>query len=223
MRLTTHDLIKFFHKIIKVELSIREMSSAPAELEHQKESSKLLKERTADLKKRIAQQARLNLSLDKKLQEMNSANFQREIEVQYDDSSIESSVKDFSLGRSAYHLSSSGMVDHSAYEEKSRPLPLGCQLDSHVEQLGRALANLSGCWSSQSTALAATTVQSLRRIVPDTATVSSTVDPQGRHHSSSLLDSLVGAAVSTSFQLPLPVDDFSTRQASNLSSSVSTS
>ena len=205
----------------KVVSSIREMSSAPSELENQRESSKELKERIADLKKRVAQQARLNLSLDKKLQEMSFINFQREVGSFHDDSSIESSVKDVSCSRLAYQINPLSMViiDRPAQKEKEIR-SLGCQLDRHVEELGRALANLSGCWSNQSAALAATTVQSLRRIVPDTATVSATVDPQGRHHSSSLLNSLVGATVSTSFQLPLPVEDFTTRQASNSSSSV---
>ena len=65
--------------------------------------------------------------------------------------------------------------------------------------------------------LSATTVASLKRIVPDTAVLTNV----GRSQlDSSLLDSLVGLAPDTTYQLPLPVEDFSGRQASDPLSTV---
>lgn len=197
------------------------MSAAHSELETQKAASRNLRERTALLKRKIASQAWQNLSLDNSLQEMNTLYFQGAEDRTETDSSVDFSVPEPSFSREYPSNASTGLRDHTV---TGGHLSLGSQLDCHVEELGRALANLSGCWVHQTEALAATTVQSLRRIVPDTASVSCSTlqgtDPKSAP-SSTLLDSLVGLTGEASFQLPLPIEDFTSRQASDTLSSVS--
>ena len=163
------------------------MSSAHSELEIQKAAAKNLRERTALMKLKIEHQARQNLSLDRSLQDMNCYHFEGETSDLDEDDSVEFSENDNSVSKQDERdYSNTSNASVGARNERSlmntrgtrdtavegERLSLGCQLDCHVEALGLALSNLSGDWSHQSEALAATSVQSLRRIVPDTASVS---------------------------------------------------
>ena len=224
-----------------MESTITEISSVPIELEHKMEKITTLKTKTADLRKKIARQARLNLTLDSKLQHLNSKQYSEESKISnFNDKSINFNLKDLnerntSFDKSNHPLNFSLGLKESPIEMEVKSL--GNQLDLYVEELGQALASLSQHWMDQSSALAAMSIKSLKRIVPEQGIAPQHQDQgqcqgqgqgrgqvQGQGHGQfppSLLDSFAGKVQGPSFQTPLPKEDLMSRQATDISSSVS--
>ena len=220
-----------------MESTITEISSVPIELEHKMEKITTLKTKTADLRKKIARQARLNLALDSKLQHLNSKQYSEESKISnFNDKSINFNLKDLnerntSFDKSNHPLNFSLGLKESPIEMEVKSL--GNQLDLYVEELGQALASLSQHWMDQSSALAAMSIKSLKRIVPEQGIEPQHQDQgqcqgQGRgqgqgqgQFTPSLLDSFAGKVQGPSFQTPLPKEDLMSRQATDISSSVS--
>jgi hypothetical protein len=118
-----------------------EIASAPQELEHQRTTFKHLTERSSILKKRITSQAKLNLLLDKKLQKLNTFDIDNDLNT-----SFEAKNNFFSL------IDSSGVSDsihRNGSLMEGGDISLGDRLDRDVKDLGKALADLSGCWINQ--------------------------------------------------------------------------
>ena len=216
-----------------MESTITEISSVPIELEHKMEKITTLKTKTADLRKKIARQARLNLTLDSKLQHLNSKQYSEESKISnFNDKSINFNLKDLnerntSFDKSNHPLNFSLGLKESPIEMEVKSL--GNQLDLYVEELGQALASLSQHWMDQSSALAAMSIKSLKRIVPEQGIAPQHQDQgqcqgqgQGQgQFTPSLLDSFAGKIQGPSFQAPLPKEDLMSRQATDISSSVS--
>ena len=216
-----------------MESTITEISSVPIELEHKMEKITTLKTKTADLRKKIARQARLNLTLDSKLQHLNSKQYSEESKISnFNDKSINFNLKDLnerntSFDKSNHPLNFSLGLKESPIEMEVKSL--GNQLDLYVEELGQALASLSQHWMDQSSALAAMSIKSLKRIVPEQGIAPQHQDQgqcqgqgQGQgQFTPSLLDSFAGKIQGPSFQAPLPKEDLMSRQATDMSSSVS--
>ena len=217
-----------------MESSITEISFSPIELENKMEKIITLKTRTANLKKKIARQARMNLTLDRKLQELNSKQYNEESRISnFHDNSIHFNLKDLNERNTSFNKSNHPLDFPVGLKESPIEMEvksLGNQLDLYVEELGKALGSLSEHWMDQSSALAAMSVKSLKRIVPEQGIVSQHQhQAQGQDQdqgqgqfSSMLLDSFVGKIQGPSFQAPLPKEDLMSRQASDISSSVST-
>ena len=224
-----------------MESTITEISSVPVELEHKMEKITTLKTKTADLRKKIARQARLNLTLDSKLQHLNSKQYSEESKISnFNDKCINFNLKDLnerntSFDKSNHPLNFSVGLKESPIEMEVKSL--GNQLDLYVEELGQALASLSQHWMDQSSALAAMSIKSLKRIVPEQGIAPQHQDQgqcqgqgqgqgQGKgqgqgQFTPSLLDSFAGKIQGPSFQAPLPKEDLMSRQATDISSSVS--
>lgn len=178
------------------------MSYAPSELEQQKAFHKRLKDKNVFLKKKIIYQAKLNLSLDSKLQQINACKYYGENNNDMNNTLIIGNdtildVSSFSKQDVSYSLIDNSMntAMNSTFNDtmsnsvnkilKNQPMnalnevedteltSLGDRVDINVVGFGQALTGLNGCWTDQSRALANTIVVSLRRIVPDTAAVTS--------------------------------------------------
>jgi hypothetical protein len=119
-----------------------EIASAPQELEHQRTTFIHLTERSSILKKRITSQAKLNLLLDKKLQKLNTFDIDTDLNTSFE-------VKFFC----SFSLIDSSVVSNSMHRNSSLmeggDISLGDRLDRDVKDLGKALADLSGCWINQ--------------------------------------------------------------------------
>ena len=199
----------------QVEFTLKELSTALPELENQRNSLESLKARSADLKKSIANQACINISLDRKLNGLCSRHFGQD---GAEDPSLSGSEELSRIKAS----SSSILPNHDDLVLNS----LGDRFDGSVQALASSLKSLSGCWIEQTTALAESPLPTLHRIVPSSSSVrydnsnSSTGQeqylPRGRFSLPDYLDCAAG----TAYELPMPPEDFSTFQASNPATTV---
>lgn len=219
---------------------------------------KNLKFQSLDLKKKIALQAKLNLTLDKKLRELNSEKvaeekknfnlnsnmsiitniYENDIHLNLTDGNDVKTILNRSNKPAKVSLGiKESPIDReieTGTETEIEMISHGSHLDSLVNELGEALRNLSEDWIDQSSVLKMTSVQSLRRIVPDTAAIIShshiqtnqnnlpheSVGKENCKTDSILLDSFVGLTQDHFFEVPIPSEDFMSRQATNVSSSV---
>jgi len=181
-----------------IEGAVLQVQGGPMELQRQRERSKQLQERTAHLKKKIATQARRNVLLDRRLEEISAHIFDGA--PLPDDTARQ---HDVTLA-SALDITAAGPAGGAASAVGGS---LGDVLDGEVEEMTAAVASVSGCWLAQSQALARVAVPALRRIVPERSAVQFDASD---------------AAAAANVALPVPVEDYSTRQAADGSSLVRT-
>jgi hypothetical protein len=194
-----------------VESTLKELSAVLPELQNQLNSLESLKARSADLKKSIAHQAGINISLDRKLNSLCSGHFGLE---GAEDSSLCGSDE---LSRIKASSSSATLLIHDDAVLSS----LGDGFDGSVQALASSLTSLSGCWIEQTAALAESPIPTLLRIVPSSSSVQYDNSnrwtgqeqylPRGRFSLPYYLDCAAG----TAFELPMPPEDFTSCQASN--------
>lgn len=191
----------------EIEGDVLQVSSGPMELQRQKVRSLQLNNRAAKIKKVIASQARKNVQLDRRLEEVNGFIFDgATLPAQLSSSTLV-------LDESAIHHPSSLPADpsHGAHGDRHEGEGEGyggslCDLlDAEIGELCGAVSAVSGCWLAQSQVLARIPVSALRRIVPERSAVH--FDPSD------------GAGVAIS--LPVPVEDYASQQAADGSSLVS--
>lgn len=197
---------------------MKEFTAELLDLEDQRNGLEHLKARSGLLKKGIAQQASLNLSFDRKLSSVCSSHFGPEGVA-----APSLSVPD-ELSRIKASSSSATLPNQDDLVIK----PVRDRLDVDVQALVSSLKSISGCWIEQTAALIESSNATLLRIVPSSLSVqydnssSSTAQeqylPRGRFSLSDHLECAAG----TAFALPMPPEDFTSCQASNASTMVTT-
>lgn len=113
-------------------------------MDHQRTTFKHLNERSTILKKRITSQAKHNVLLDKKLQKLNSFDSENDLNT-----SFELKNNSFSLIDSSASMHRDISLMEGGQISGFTDIPLGDRLDRDVKELGKALADLSGCWTNQ--------------------------------------------------------------------------
>jgi hypothetical protein len=195
---------------------LKELSAALPELQNQRNYLEFLKARSSDLKKSIAHQAGINISLDRKLNSLCSRHFGLE---GAEDPSICGSDE---LSRIKAISSSTTLLLH----DDAVLSTLGDGFDDSVKALASSLTSLSGCWIEQSAALAESPLPTLHRIVPSSYSVqydnsnSSTGQEQYLRRGRFSLPDYLDSAAGTAFELPMPPEDFTSCQASNPATTV---
>lgn len=188
-----------------IEGAVLQVQGGPMELQRQRGRSKQLQDRTAHLKKKIATQARRNVQLDRRLEEINAHIFDG-VPLPPGHGSSSTTVLDETA---RHHVTLPCAVDSTAAGPAGTASAVGGSLgevlDGEVEEMSAAVASVSGCWLAQAQALARVAVPALRRIVPERSAV---------HFDAS------DAAAAATVALPVPVEDYSTRQAADGSSLV---